>query len=323
MNKIKVATIGYGHLGRWHAQKAQALEQAELVAIVESSKEGQEKAKAAHPETRVVNDISEVIDSIDAAIIVTPTSTHFELTKYLLEKGKHVFCEKPLCSTYAEVMQLGPYLQEGKVLQVGHSERCHQAWELLHESFSQINSHFSLKLNRVAAFKGRATDVDVVQDLMIHDLDLVLYLFKQRPVRLKAFGHKIRTGKWDSVTCLLEFTDGSHGKVTAGRNHVKEIRSLEVVHDGGCIYVDLFTNEYSIATDGQFDDGSYVKHFEYEKRDHLLMEQNNFYDAIFGIQTPMVNYTDGAVVVYLLDKVAESLDNKQYVELDYSNLVAD
>jgi predicted dehydrogenase len=320
MNKIKVATIGYGHLGRWHAQKAQALEQAELVAIVEPSEEGKEKAQLAHPEVKIVNDVSEVIDSIDAAIIVTPTSTHFELTKYLLEHGKHVFCEKPLCSTYSEVKQLKDYLNEGNVLQVGHSERCHQAWELLKENFSQINSHFSLKLNRVAAFKGRATDVDVVQDLMIHDLDLVLYLFNQRPVRLKAFGHKIRTGKWDNATCLLEFADGSHAKITAGRNHVKEIRSLEVVHDGGCIYVDLFTNEYSIATDGQFDDGSYVKHFQYEKRDHLLLEQNNFFNAILGKEQPMVNFTDGAVVVYLLDKVAESLDEKKYVELDYSNL---
>ena len=320
MSKIKVATIGYGHLGRWHAQKAHALEQSELVAIVEPSEAGQESARSAYPETKIVSDISEVIDSIDAAIIVTPTSTHFEVTKYLLEHGKHVFCEKPLCSTYAEVMQLKPYLQEGKILQVGHSERCHQAWDLLKKDFNEIESHFSLKLNRVAAFKGRATDVDVVQDLMIHDLDLVLYLFKHRPVRLKAFGHKIRTGKWDSATCLLEFEDGSHAKITAGRNHVKEIRSLEVIHDGGCIYVDLFTNEYSIATDGQFEDGSYVKHYQYEKRDHLLLEQDNFYNAILGKHQAMVNYTDGAVVVYLLDKVAESLEKKQYVELDYSDL---
>lgn len=320
MSKIKVATIGYGHLGRWHAQKAANLEQAELVAIVEPSEEGKLKAREAHSGVKIVNDISEVISDIDAAIIVTPTSTHFELTKYLLEQGKHVFCEKPLCSTYSEVLQLKEHLQKDKVLQVGHSERCHQAWELLTKDFSEINSHFSLKLNRVAAFKGRATDVDVVQDLMIHDIDLVLYLFKKRPIRLKAFGHKIRTGKWDSATCLLEFEDGSHAKITAGRNHVKEIRTLELVHDGGCIYVDLFTNEYSIATDGQFEDGSFVKHFQYEKRDHLWLEQNNFYDAILGKQETMVNYTDGAVVVYLLDKVAESLDKQQYVELDFSEL---
>jgi predicted dehydrogenase len=320
MSKIKVATIGYGHLGRWHAQKAEALEQTEFVAIVEPFEAGQAKAKEAHPNVKVVSDIKEIIDEIDAAVIVTPTSTHFELTKYLLEQGKHVFCEKPLCSTYEEVLKLKASLKEGQILQVGHSERCHQAWELLRSDFDKVSSHFSLKLNRVAAFKGRATDVDVVQDLMIHDLDLVLHLFEQRPTRLKAFGHKIRTGKWDNATCLLEFADGSHAKITSGRNHVKEIRSLEVVHDGGCIYVDLFTNEYSIATDGQYDDGSYVKHFQYEKRDHLFIEQNNFYNAILGKEEPMVNYEDGAVVVYLLDKVAESLERKQYVELDYSGL---
>lgn len=320
MNQVKVATIGYGHLGRWHAQKAQGLEQAHLVAIVEPSEAGQELARKAHPEIKIVSDIKEIIHEIDAAVIVTPTSTHFELTSYLLENGKHVFCEKPLCSTFEEVKKLKSYLKEDLILQVGHSERCHEAWELLRGDFSKIDSHFSLKLNRVAAFKGRATDVDVVQDLMIHDLDLVLYLFNKRPTKLKAFGHKIRTGKWDSVTCLLEFKDGSHAKVTSGRNHVKEIRSFEVVHDGGCIYVDLFTNEYSVATDGQFEDGSFVKHFNYEKRDHLLIEHQNFYNSILGKEKPMVSYEDGAVVVYLLDKVALSLESNDFVELNYNEL---
>lgn len=320
MNKVKVATIGYGHLGRWHAQKAQVLEQSEFIAIVEPTEQGQKLAKEAHPDVKVVSDIKDVINEIDAAVIVTPTSTHFELTKYLLENGKHVFCEKPLCSTFEQVQSLKPYLKDNLVLQVGHSERCHQAWELLKDDFAKIDSHFSLKLNRVAAFKGRATDVDVVQDLMIHDLDLVLNLFGKRPTKLKAFGHKIRTGKWDSVTCLLEFDDGSHAKITSGRNHVKEIRTFEVVHDGGCIFVDLFTNEYSIATDGQFDDGSFVKHFNYEKRDHLLIEHESFYNSILGMQNPMVTYTDGALVVYLLDKVAQSLEQKQFVELDYKDL---
>lgn len=316
MSKIKVAVLGYGHLGKWHCQKADALEQSELVAIVEPFEANQKVAKENHPNARIVNDIKEVIDEIDAAIIVTPTSTHYELTKFLLENNKHVFCEKPLCSTFDEVQSLKDYIKDDKILQVGHSERCHKVWGELQETFNKIDSHFSLELNRVASFKGRATDVDVVQDLMIHDLDLVMYLFNKKPVRLKAFGHKIRTGKWDHATCILEYSDGSYASITSGRNHVKEVRDLEVMHDGGCVYVDLFRNTYSIATDSKFEDETYVKEFEYEKRDHLLIEHDNFYNAILGKEEVMVNFNDGAKIVYLIDRVIESLDKKDFVNLD-------
>src|SRR5690606_27312243 len=118
--------------------------------------------------------------------IVTPTSTHFELCDYLVKQGKHVFCEKPLCAFYDEVLKLETVLKEDKVLQVGHSERCHKAWEVLKEEFSEISAPWALKINRVAAFKGRATDVDVVQDLMIHDIDLLLFLMKKKPISVKA-----------------------------------------------------------------------------------------------------------------------------------------
>ena len=314
--KIRVAVLGYGHLGKWHCQKVESLDQAELVAIVEPFAANKISAKTAHPKSKIVDDISEVMDEIDAAVIVTPTSTHFELTKLLLQNKKHIFCEKPLCSSFKEVQGLKSLLSENKILQVGHSERCHKVWTDLEQDLKNINSKFSLKINRVASFKGRATDVDVVQDLMIHDLDLVMYLLSKKPQRLKAIGHKIRTGKWDHATCILEYSDGSFASITSGRNHVKEIRDLEVMHDGGCIYVDLFTNTYSIASSDQFNDGAFVKTSEYEKRDHLLIEHENFYNSILGNEKPMVNYHDGANIVYLIDKVLESLELGTFVDLN-------
>lgn len=317
MSKIKVAVLGYGHLGKWHCQKVDALDQAELVAIVEPFEANQKVAKENHPNAKIVNDILEVMNEIDAAIIVTPTSTHFELTKLLLQNQKHIFCEKPLCSSFEEVQALKPLLNADKVLQVGHSERCHQAWELLENEFGNIKKNFSIDINRVAAFKGRATDVDVVQDLMIHDLDLVMYLFNKKPTRLKAYGHKIRTGKWDHATCILEYSDGSYASITSGRNHVKEIRSLEVMHDGGCIFVDLFKNSFQTSTNTTYEDDTFVKDFIYEKRDHLYIEHNNFYNAILGKEKEMVTYQDGADIVYLIDKVLESLSTSSFVELSY------
>jgi len=315
MNQIKVAVLGYGHLGKWHCQKVDSCSESELFAIVEPFESGQEAAAKNHPNAKIVSHIEEVINDIDAGIIVTPTSTHFELTRYLLDRNKHVFCEKPLCSNMEEVSELLPLLKKDKVFQVGHSERCHKAWEELSPYFEKIKGPFTLDLNRVAAFKGRATDVDVVQDLMIHDLDLVLFLFGKKPKSVQSFGHKIRTDKWDHVTAILEFEDGSMAKVTSGRNHVKEIRSLEVMSAEGAIYVDLFENTYALGTNSVFNNGEFVKKESYEKRDHLLIEHENFYKSILGLETAMVNFHDGANIVNLIDKVLESLNKKQKIIL--------
>jgi predicted dehydrogenase len=315
MSKINVAVLGYGHLGKWHCQKVDACSESNLYAIIEPFEAGQKAAKENHPEALIVSDIKDVINDIDAGIIVTPTSTHFELSKFLLENNKHIFCEKPLCSSMNEVNELLPLLNDEKIFQVGHSERCHKAWEELESYRNNLEGSFTLDLNRVAAFKGRATDVDVVQDLMIHDLDLVLYLFGKKPTSVKAYGHKIRTDKWDHATAILEFEDGSMAKVTSGRNHVKEIRSLELMSDKGCLYVDLFENSYSIGTDSTFDDGEFVQKESYEKRDHLLIEHKNFYSSIKGESKSMVNFHEGAEIVNLIDKVLESMDKKERVSL--------
>ncbi len=313
MSKLNIAVLGYGHLGKWHCQKVEACDESNLFAIVEPFEANKKIAKENHPNAKIVDDINEVINDIDAGVIVTPTSTHFELSKYLLENNKHIFCEKPLCSNMEQVNELKPLIKKDKVFQVGHSERCHKVWDLLSADFNAIEGAALLDLNRVAEFKGRATDVDVVQDLMIHDLDLVFYNFKKELVKIKAFGHKIRTDKWDHVTAILEFSDGSMAKVTSGRNHVKEIRSMEVMSDNGCIYVDLFENSYSIGSKGEAIDGEFVKKQSYEKRDHLLIEHQNFYQTILGKQDVMVSFDDGAKIVGLIDNVLESLETNKEI----------
>ena len=316
MSKIKVAVLGYGHLGKWHCQKVDACEESILYAIVEPFEQNQKLAKENHPNAKIVSRVEDVMDEIDAGVIVTPTSTHFELSKILLENKKHIFCEKPLCSSTEEVEKLVPLLTKDKVFQVGHSERCHKAWDELDGYFKTITGKFSADLNRVAPFKGRATDVDVVQDLMIHDLDLVLYLLGKSPVSVKAYGHKIRTDKWDNATAILNFADGSMAKVTSGRNHIKEIRAFELMSDKGCLYVDLFENSYAIGTNSQFENGEFVEKKNYEKRDHLIIEHQSFYNAINSNEKPMVTFEDGAKIVKLIDSVLASLESNEKVTLD-------
>ncbi len=317
MKKVKVAVIGYGHLGKWHCQKVAAhAEMAEFVAIVEKFPAGQEIAKANHPGVKVVSEISEIINEIDAAFIVTPTSTHFSLCRYLLENNKHIFCEKPVCSNDEEAAQLAEFAKNKKmVFQVGHSERCHEAWEKLAEELSQVHRPYTIRINRVAAFKGRATDVDVVQDLAIHDLDLLTYILKFNPVSVRADGYKIRTDKWDHATIELTDAVGSVAYITVGRNHVKEIRDVEITSKSGMIYVDLFTNKYAISPSGQYAEGVFVKEDNYAKRDHLLVEHGHFYQSILNGTPVFVNLNDGLKAVHLVDTVLKALETKKTVQV--------
>lgn len=315
MKKVRVAVLGYGHLGKWHCQKVEAhKDMAEFVAIVEKFPAGQEAAKANHPNVKVVSDISEVMNEIDAAFVVTPTSVHFELVKNLLENNKHVFCEKPLCSNDEEAAKLLK-IAEGKnvVLQVGHSERFHEAWDLLRARMQKLTPPFTVRINRVAPFKGRATDVDVVQDLAIHDLDLVLHLFKQKPKSIEAHGYKIRTTKWDHASIHMTMEDNSNVYIVVGRNSVKEMRDLEVISKDGMIMVDLFTNKIYDATNSKFEDGSFVKEEAYNKRDHLLLEHGHFYKSILENHPAIIGLKDGLNAVHLIDCTLKAMETNTSV----------
>lgn len=314
MKKLKVAVVGYGHLGRWHADKVVALDSSELCFIVEPFKESQERAKENHPNVEVVASVSDIIGKVDAAIVVTPTSFHYEVVKELLSNDIHVFCEKPMTSTTEQALEIGEILKGRElVLQVGHSERCHQIWERRDEFSKFFESAPVARLNRVAAFKGRATDVDVVQDLMIHDIDLLLYLFREKPISLSSKGYKIRTDKWDHVSTDFNFKSGLKANITVSRNHVKEMRNLEVTNQHGTLFFDLFENKLLVGNAG--DQSNFVDEIPYEKRDHLLIEQEKFYNSINKGDEIFVNYNDGLNAVELIDKVLLSLEKNEEIIL--------
>ena len=310
MSKVRVAVIGCGFLGKWHVDKARSLENAELVAIVDPISK---QAETLYPDIRLVSDLSEVISEIDAAIIATPTSTHFNLCQQLLSSGKHVFVEKPMTSTLAEAEQLKTVMAgQDLVLQVGHSERFHLIWERLGEFEEFLRSPTLIRINRQAPFKGRATDVDVIQDLMIHDLDLLLYLFPEAPILVESVGDRIRTDKWDCVTSIFSYKNGPKAILTVGRNYVVEERFLEVNSSAGTICFDLLRNKvFRSPNSGE----EYVLEENYPKSDHLLREQEKFYAAILNKTPAPVTFSDGHKAVRLIELVRKSLELGKPVEL--------
>ena len=199
------------------------------------------------------------------------------------------------------------------IIQVGHSERFHEAWERLRERFLKLDSPYSVRINRVAPFKGRATDVDVVQDLAIHDLDLLSYLFKERPKTISASGYKIRTNKWDHASIRISMENECEAHIVVGRNAVKEVRELEVTSRHGMITVDLFTNKIYEAVASTFEDGSFIKEENYPKRDHLLFEHKHFYVSILENKPSIIGLRDGLNAVHLVDCTLNSLETNRSI----------
>lgn len=314
--KVNVAVVGYGYLGKWHCEKVMICkDQAELIAIVDTSITAKEKAKQKFPEVKLVSDLSRVINNIDAAIVVTPTSYHYQIVEYLLSCNKHVFCEKPLTTTYDEARVICRLAaQKDLIVQVGHSERFHSAWQKKEEWSNFFQGPATIHINRLAPYKGRATDVDVVRDLMIHDLDLLYYLFEEVPIAVKSTGHKITTDKWDYVCSEFSFSTGKRAVVTVGRNHVKEIRNLEITNDHGCLHFDLFKNEILVARN--FSKEKSVDKMSYNKKDHLLLQHKHFYKSILNKDKTIISVEDGARACKLVDSVLHSLDCQKTVLIE-------
>lgn len=305
MKSVNVAVIGYGHLGKWHAEKAQQLPQANLKYIVERSVELHADIQKKYPDAKIVTEYEPILNEVDAAIVVTPTITHFQIVKDLLKAGLHVFCEKPMVSNLNECHQLKDLVDSRRlVFQVGHSERFHKIWyndEVIKRFFGH---HEFIKIKRVASFKGRATDVDVVQDLMIHDLDLLSFLTGEEPSSMRAFGKKIITDNWDFVSAELDYKSGRHAQLTVSRIHTEEVRYVEVVNTTGCLKVDLMNRVVSIFEK----ESKKVKSFEYEKTDHLLEEQLQFYSAILENKPSIIDFCEGENAVKLVESVLNSIE---------------
>jgi predicted dehydrogenase len=316
-NKLNVAVIGYGHLGKWHCEKVSSSSFADLEAIVDSSSQSREKAKEVYPDTKIFVDLDELdAINIDAAIVVVPTSHHFEVVDHFLTRGIHVFCEKPLIQKLDQAKKLNEMVKgEDVILQVGHSERFHQVWDEREKFKKFFDDQAVIKFNRMAISKGRAKDVDVVHDLMIHDLDLLNFLIEEKPCKLRAWGCKMVNDKWDSVTAEIKFPSGKVAILSSTRHYVEEKRYLSATNKNGCLLVDLLNHKLKTSEILGKDEDFIIKEESYNKRDHLKIEQEFFYSSILNNSPVVVNIDDGIYAVALVDKILKSLELQKELEI--------
>lgn len=233
---VKVGLIGAGHLGKIHLRLLNEIEGFELIGFYDAD---EEKGKQIEAETGIKSwpDVESLILAADALDIVTPTTLHFSIASLCLRKQKHIFIEKPVTATPEEGKDLIRLAQEAKVkVQVGHVERFNPA--MLSLQGYEINPKF-IECHRLAQWNPRGTDVSVVQDLMIHDIDLVQSLVRAPVKRVSASGVAVLSDSLDIANARIEFSNGAVANLTTSRISIKNMRKMRIFQNNGYLSVDL------------------------------------------------------------------------------------
>ena len=310
-NKIKTAVIGTGYLGRFHAQKYAAMDDVELVAVVDTDRERAE-AVAAESGGAAFTDLNEILGDIQAASVVVPNTFHYEVARPLLEAGIHVMLEKPLTNTVAEADELIALADaRNLVLQSGHLERFNPAVRVLRE---RTTKPLFIEAHRLSGFKNRATDVDVVLDLMIHDIDIVLSIVGAPLEEIRASGLHVLTPNLDIANARLTFAGGCTVNLTASRISLKDMRKIRVFQEGTYISADCATRENVIATSvpvAGAEPSVVPELLKHGATDNLREELLSFIRAVKGEQPVEVTGKEGrdalAVAIEINEAIAEQL----------------
>jgi len=316
--KIRVAVIGVGYLGRLHALKYPMIDEAELVGVTDRDFNRAEEI-ARETGTRAWSDHREFFGRVDAVSIVTPTESHAAIGLDFLRRGVDVMMEKPMAVTSAQARELIDAASEsGAVLQVGHLERFNAA--LVEANSGRIADPVYVEAQRLSPFPNRGTDVDVVLDLMIHDIDIVLSMIKSEVIGVEASGMPVISGKLDMVNARISFKNGCTANLTASRVSKDRVRRLNIFQRGSLMTVDYATQQLAVSNIVHGHDGvptSLVdEEIRLEKNDAILEELKAFVTSCTDRSSPVVTGYDGMRAL----EVAEMVQAKAAASLKGFNL---
>ena len=295
MQPVRTAVIGVGYLGRFHAQKYAALPESTLVAVVDARADARDRV-AAEVGCRAVADFREILGEVEAVSIATTTPGHFPIALECLERGLHVLVEKPITETPEQARTLiEAALRRGRILQVGHLERFNSAVLALE---GVLGTPRFIESHRLAPFKERGTDVNVVLDLMIHDIDLIQSLVGSPIVSIDAVGTSVFSSELDIANARIRYANGCVANTTASRVSMKMERKLRLFQDDAYVSIDLQQKVLTIvrkppagaaATPGQVS----IEERSFEQGDALKFEIEAFLRSIREGRPPVVSGEDG------------------------------
>lgn len=307
MKRLRCAVIGAGYLGRFHAQKYAAIPRCDLVGVVDPDATARERI-ATELGVAVFADHRELLGRTDAVSVATPTATHHAVARDFLRSGSHVLVEKPITATEAEARELIALAAGGsRVLQVGHLERFNPV--ILAVAGELVNPRF-IESNRLAPFKPRGTDVSVVLDLMIHDIDLIQNVVHSPIASIDAVGAPVFSDEIDIANARIRFENGCVADVTASRISMKSERKLRVFQTDAYLSIDLQQKLLTVVRrPAVIEEGVLpkvdVEERSFEQGDALLAEIESFLDAIEQGRPPVVSGEDGLRALLTATRIAE------------------
>lgn len=324
INDIYIGIVGLGHLGKMHLSNIKELqrERKDIKSVFVFDIDKKKYNLLENPGVIFCHSFEEFMRNVNAALVVTPTVTHFDIARELIVNKINTFIEKPLCDTIERAQELSK-IADGKelVIQVGHIERFNPAL-LSVESF--LGTPMFIESHRLSMFNPRSTDISVVEDLMIHDLDIILSLVKSRVKSIDANGVPIITDKVDIANARIKFENGCVANITASRISQKKMRKMRIFQNNAYITVDFEKNTSEIfLLDEDTTDPTdtitsivknnvhmFVKHIKPKvpELNAMKFEQNKFLDSIVNNKSPLVSINDGIRALEVAQMVLKQIE---------------
>ena len=307
--KIKVAVIGVGYLGKFHAKIYSQHADVELVGVVDTHIDQAQEIANTYS-TQPFTDYQTLIDKVDAVSIVVPTTYHYKVAMPFINAGVNILLEKPIAATVEQAQELVKAADEKNlILQIGHLERFNAGIVALSEL---VDTPRFVEAHRLGEFTVRATDVDVVTDLMIHDIDIILSLTKSNVKHISAVGSKVLTDEIDIANARLEFENGSVANVTASRVSNKKFRRIRVFAPDKYLAVDFNAQNVEVITKThklpeQPFAGLKREVLDIKPVQPLDAEIDNFVDAVKGIKKSAVSGHDGLAALAVANLVKDKI----------------
>jgi len=316
---LKTGVFGTGHLGKFHLNNWKEIEGAELVGFFDPDDSTAAEVSAKYNLRRFTS-VDELLDACDAADIIAPTSFHFDLCKAAITKGKHVFVEKPLAHTIDEAKELVKLAKEANIkFQVGHVERFNPAFLALRNM--QLEPMF-IEVHRLAQFNPRGTDVSVILDLMIHDIDIILSLVKSNVKNIYANGVAVMSDTPDIANVRIEFDNSCVANLTSSRISMKKMRKMRLFQKDAYIGIDFLEKKTEVIRLNTAEDkGAFTFDIEtnhgkktiaisnpvIEESNAIKMELQAFHDAISNNTDTPVNVIDGFRAMDVAHQILEKI----------------
>lgn len=311
MKRLKCAVIGVGYLGRFHAQKYQMLPNVELVAVCDTNKDACE-AVSKELNVPAYFDFRDLFGKVEAVSIAATTIKHYDIAKACLAQGIHVLLEKPITETVEQANELIALAKQHQAkLQVGHLERFNAARLALDE---HLEHPLFIESQRLASFNPRGADVNVILDLMIHDIDLIQAIVKSPIINIDAQGAPILSKSIDIANARLTFENHCVANVTASRISFKAERKMRIFQPNSYISIDYQNKQFAVfhKGDGEMFPGipEITRHQSvFEKGDALFEEIKAFTACIQNNTTPLVSGEDGRDALAVAAKITALIDN--------------